>query len=103
MSFLLTEHIRRSDNEGPKWVTPRKFYTIEETGHPQGVVHCDINGTPISLGSTTEPIYLKNGEFYPCSSTTNLEDIIDRLYPIGSIYMNYADSTSPADLFGVGT
>lgn len=103
MSFLLSENIRKPSNEGSSWVTPRKFYTIEENGHPQGVVHCDVNGNPINLGSTTEPIYLKDGEFYQCTNTTNMNDLINKLYPIGSIYMNYANSKNPSELFGVGT
>ena len=30
------------------------------------------------------------------------QDIIDVIYPIGSIYVNYENSSNPADIFGVG-
>lgn len=50
-----------------------------------------------SIGSVSEPIYLKDGSPQKC---TNLKtSIIDLIYPIGSIYMS-VNAVNPNSLFG---
>ena len=45
--------------------------------------------------------YLKqNGEaFYPVTSADAIPDLINKIYPVGSIYMT-VNNTSPSVLFG---
>lgn len=86
---------------------------IELSNTYKGLVY--INGTGIYqiAGFIPEGTYLEPGNNLddvadPATARTNLgvitmTDVINTLYPVGSLYFNSSDSLNPGTLFGVGT
>lgn len=55
-----------------------------------------------NIGSSSTPVYIKNGSITACNLTDLFKEMMKKLYPVGAIYIS-TDNTNPATLFGFGT
>lgn len=62
----------------------------------------DSNNTALT-GIPTAPTLAATAETTQVANAAFVQAAIRRMYPVGSIYINAADATNPATLFGFGT
>jgi hypothetical protein len=86
---------------------PELVYTDEDDND----IQMTIKGTPIAINGCTAKttpvaadlvLLCDSADSYKSKKLT-LANLLNVVYPIGSVYTNYSDSTNPGTLLGIGT
>jgi hypothetical protein len=86
---------------------PELVYTDEDDND----IQMTIKGTPVAINGCTakttpvaaDLVLLSDSADSYKSKKITMANLVNFFYPVGSIYANYAVSTNPGTLFGVGT